>query len=371
MDSRHVPPFLRIDSSSPVPPGPRELTMTKLDSGGSLSFVGHADHPPTREEGDSIYRFLFAQEGMWFLPPTHVVFAEWEVGDPERVTPFLDSRRALFLTRRQSLTYFALDAAYERVGEPGVYLIVGFYGNEESATTLCRSHPAIVEFAAGHSAADYRAVDRTGVQVYRIEHPWSTVYHDPSLDAPRWTRSERAELIAELERNQADIHREVDGLSEPQLEYSAPREAWSIRDVIEHVAMLEEYYHSWLSVLSLGPETPEFAGRVRGKDADISHYAQEFNVESLTIPASPALTRPVGRFSDSRASSAHFDTVRSMVVRFVAETDADLRRHFTFRRYQEPRFNVRDLHQLVLTDIAHADWHVHHIRHIKSSAGFP
>ena len=371
MDKRHLPPFLAIRSDDATPAGPRDLTMTEVSSGERIRFTGSSTHPSSAAAGDSLFRLLFVQEGMWFQPATHAVFAEWEVTDPDKVASFLESRRELFLTRKECLTHFALDAAFERLGKPGRFLIVGFYGNEESASTLCRSDPAILEFAATHKPAQYSAVDRTDVKVYSIETPWVAVNLEPSLEVASWTDTERAYLLSELDRNKQDIHGEVDGLSEVQLQFSKSEGSWSIRDVIEHLAVLEEYYHSQLSILSLGPETPEISGRAHGRDSVVQSYAQEFTPKALSKPPTPELSKPYGRFPDGSVCISHFDFVRSIVSRFVAQTEADLRRHFTFRRYPRPRFNVRDLHQLVLTAIAHADWHVEHIRHIKASPRLP
>jgi hypothetical protein len=48
-------------------------------------------------------------------------------------------------------------------------MVVGWYGDEEGASRLCREHPEIKQFAGAHPASDYAAVDVTGLICWRIE----------------------------------------------------------------------------------------------------------------------------------------------------------------------------------------------------------
>ena len=48
-------------------------------------------------------------------------------------------------------------------------MVLGFYGDEDGATRLCREHLAIKQFAAAHPASQYTAVDLTGLLCWRIE----------------------------------------------------------------------------------------------------------------------------------------------------------------------------------------------------------
>ena len=48
-------------------------------------------------------------------------------------------------------------------------MVLGFYGDEEGATRLCREHPEIKQFAGTHPANQYTALDLTGLLCWRIE----------------------------------------------------------------------------------------------------------------------------------------------------------------------------------------------------------
>jgi len=61
------------------------------------------------------------------------------------------------------------------------------------------------------------------------------------------------------------------------------------------------------------------------------------------------------------------------MMEFASNTDVDLRAHFSFRNIRdETDFRrVRDLHQIILTTIAHTKRHLHQIGKIKESSEFP
>ena len=77
--------------------------------------------------------------------------------------------RQLFALRQQVLPTFAADWLLRHLDHEGRYMVLGFYGDEEGATRLCREHPQIRQFAAAHPASDYSAVDLTGLRSWRID----------------------------------------------------------------------------------------------------------------------------------------------------------------------------------------------------------
>ena len=75
---------------------------------------------------------------------------------------------------------------------------------------------------------------------------------------------------------------------------------------------------------------------------------------------------------------AAFYKARGELTQLIEETDVDLRKQFTFRVPVEGKDienikigQVRDLHQLLLTGIAHTDRHLLQIRRIKDHLQYP
>jgi hypothetical protein len=73
-----------------------------------------------------------------------------------------------------------------------------------------------------------------------------------------------------------------------------------------------------------------------------------------------------------------FYKARGELLKLVEDTDIDFRKQFTFRTPVEGKDitalkigQVRDLHQLLLTGIAHTDRHLNQIRQIKQHSDYP
>ena len=106
-------------------------------------------------------------------------------------------------------------------------------------------------------------------------------------------------------------------------------------------------------------------------------YFQQYATDTTKGKAQWFL-EPIGRFVSKDQALAAFIRTRSYLRQYVQETDIDLRKHFTFRRNIEhladdqiEMGDVRDLHQLLLTGIAHTDRHIAQIERIKSDVRFP
>ena len=159
------------DSGS-TPPAKASLSLV-------LRSLQHAEHMArldafvsegaARATGGEVYEVLFAVKGRWDKTPGYAVYAVWEIRDAGRAAAFVESRRQLFTLRQQVLPTFAADWLLKHHDQEGRYMVVGFYGDEEGASRLCREHPEIKQFAAAHPASDYSAADLTGLLCWRIE----------------------------------------------------------------------------------------------------------------------------------------------------------------------------------------------------------
>ena len=116
------------------------------------------------------YLLLFEVKGSWMEAPSHAVYAAWRVSDLTLARAFERSRWELFALRREVLATFAYDWLLKSLDGEGVYLVLGFYGDEAGATRLCREHPRIQSFIKAHPAVDFSAIDLTGLRCFRIEN---------------------------------------------------------------------------------------------------------------------------------------------------------------------------------------------------------
>ena len=128
-----------------------------------------ASEEAAQATGGEVYRVLLTVAGSWSESPSHAVLAVWELKDPDHAAAFIDSRQQLFVVRQRVLPTFSADWLLAHRGHPGRYMVLGFYGDEDGATRLCREHPAIKQFAQAHPASQYTAQDLSGLRCWRVQ----------------------------------------------------------------------------------------------------------------------------------------------------------------------------------------------------------
>ena len=160
----------QMATQSPPSEASLSLEMESLQDPSRMARVSRfVSEAAARATGPEVYRTLLAVKGGWDKPPSHAVCAVWEVKDLTHAAAFVESRQQLFTLRQRVLPTFAADWLLQDCEHEGRYMVLGFYGDEEGATRLCREHPDIKQFAGAHPASQYTAVDLTGLLCWRIE----------------------------------------------------------------------------------------------------------------------------------------------------------------------------------------------------------
>ena len=188
-----------------------------------------------------------------------------------------------------------------------------------------------------------------------------------------WTEKERQIILANLDRTSEDLMNEIKTLSQSQWDFRLDSSTWTIGEIVEHLEMQNQLHFREISVTSKGPALPQFRTITKDQDKYFSDYAS-----SPVKSKAKWFLVPLGRFSTKQSGITAFNRARNGLIDFVKTTKTDLRSKFTFRAdvaekdISELKIGeVRDLHQLLLTGIAHTDRHITQIRKIKSSDAFP
>ena len=184
-----------------------------------------------------------------------------------------------------------------------------------------------------------------------------------------WTEAERANLIAGLDRTRDLVAQATAGLTPEQWRFREEPGRWSIAEVVEHLGLQEDMYFREIYLIAQQPPLPQFRAQVKGNDQAIMAYASD----SEKAQAGWFL-EPQGRWSaDPGKGLASFLRSRGKLTEWVQGTRKDLRVQFTFREYKGTanRWSVRDLHQLLLTTIAHTERHVNQMLNVKAHPGYP
>jgi hypothetical protein len=179
-----------------------------------------------------------------------------------------------------------------------------------------------------------------------------------AADAP--AASDRAALIAQLDRTQSRFLASVEGLSEAQWNYKAAPDRWSIAECAEHITAAESFIRKMAADSMKG----ELAAGAAGTNQD--EKILTFLVDRSTKFKAPEPLMPTNRFGSPAAAMAAFQKERAETIA-LASGDVDLRTHGT------KHFALGDLdsHGWFLFLSAHSERHTLQIDEVKADPGFP
>lgn len=193
------------------------------------------------------------------------------------------------------------------------------------------------------------------------------------LDQPWWSPVDRQLIIDELQRTTAELRQEVDPLTQDQYRFREAPDRWSISEIVEHLEIQNQLHFREISIAANAPQYLQYRHITEGQDDYFSQYAVD-----TTRGQARWFLEPLGRFPEKEDGLSAFMRARGHLTEFVEQTEIDLRKQFTFRTPVEGKElselrigQVRDLHQLLLTGIAHTERHLRQIRQIKRHADFP
>jgi hypothetical protein len=110
------------------------------------------------------------------------------------------------------------------------------------------------------------------------------------------------------------------------------------------------------------PADPSKRSEVKATDNDIKTMVSDRSVKRKAREG----FIPSGQFGDAAGSLRVFNEKRENLIKFMKETDADLRNHFS-----ESPAGVVDAYQILLLISAHTKRHTLQIIELKAMPGFP
>lgn len=182
-----------------------------------------------------------------------------------------------------------------------------------------------------------------------------------SLRAQEVTPAEKEKAVQYLESTKKGVIEATKGLSEAQWNFKAGPDRWSIAQVMEHIALAEDY------ILQMDTEKVMMAPAVPGRDLkktddgvmamipDRSHKLQ-----------APEPLVPGNHFGTPDASVKHFLESRAKTEEFV-KTTPGLRDHAV----DSPMGVKLDAYEFVLLIAAHSERHTKQILEVKADPNYP
>ena len=171
------------------------------------------------------------------------------------------------------------------------------------------------------------------------------------------TKGERQRLIAHLEMTERWLADEVAGLSTAQAKFRPTEDAWSVTEVVEHLAIAEPQYWQWIQESLKQPAT---GFKAESTDAAILWYGIDRTDRQRTAEARAAK----GQYADVKEPLAMFRKLRAAMLDYARGAEDDLRG----RRFRD---GTMDVYQWFLMISTHSQRHILQIREIKANASFP
>jgi uncharacterized damage-inducible protein DinB len=180
-----------------------------------------------------------------------------------------------------------------------------------------------------------------------------------SAAVPDITPSERDKAVQYLADTSKALVAATKGLSEAQWKFKPAPDRWSVAEVVEHLALLEDLFANKLSAeISAAP-----AGKLDAAKVDANILAKV--PDRSTKFQAPDYLVPTGRWTPSEALE-HFLADRRKTVSFLTSMP-DLRSHVM----NHPALGPMDGYEWVLAIAAHTQRHTKQILEVKADPRFP
>jgi len=184
----------------------------------------------------------------------------------------------------------------------------------------------------------------------------SAVWAGPSL-----TETEKNEGLAQLDRTRAAVVEATQGLSESQWNFKPAPDRWSVREVVEHIALVEGMLLEHISKTVM--QAP--AGKPDRDYKSVDKMVLTAIADRTQKAQAPEPARPTGRWSPEECVD-HFLKNRERTVGFLKSTPG-MREHVV----ESPLGQPLDAYQWVLYISAHSERHTKQILEVKTDPNFP
>lgn len=178
------------------------------------------------------------------------------------------------------------------------------------------------------------------------------------------TNDERKFAVKYLTETQQYLENAIKGLSKEQLEFKATPESWSVAQCVEHIAMAESGIIGFIKQMQQQPADGS-------KRSEIKYTKEEDLISAVTDRSgkanAPEFLKPSGKFADTEAAFAAFNTERNETKKYIEETQDDLHNHLRLH----PFFGMLDSYQWIILISAHTKRHTLQIEEVKSNENFP
>jgi hypothetical protein len=181
-----------------------------------------------------------------------------------------------------------------------------------------------------------------------------------------WTESDRDTLFSLIKDSKAKLIEAAKGLSEKQLNFKPNDTSWSIKGVVEHLAIYAEIYY-WELIAAVRVPLTQYLDSIRCNDQVFMYLA-----DNPDKHVASELSSPRDKYGNFQNTLKQYVIFKDVFLSYIKNNKENLRQHFSVR----PSKGVfdckwRDAHQIVIVETAHVYRHLKQIDRIKKDPNFP
>ncbi|HYE53233.1 MAG TPA: DinB family protein [Chitinophagaceae bacterium] len=177
------------------------------------------------------------------------------------------------------------------------------------------------------------------------------------------SKKERKFAREHLRETKKDLLQAVSKLSETQLKWKASPEKWSVEECVKHIAASEQMmWQTMENGLSQAPN-PEKRAEIKFTDEQLIKGVQD---RTSKFQAPEPIQPRNSPFQNTAEALQSFKTNRDKAIRYVKDTQEDLRNHVI-----NFPVGVMDAYQMILLMSAHCNRHTQQIREVMADPNFP
>lgn len=178
-----------------------------------------------------------------------------------------------------------------------------------------------------------------------------------------WNETDRKYLVENLTRTRDSIIEETKDLTEAQWNFKESPDRWSIKEIIEHLAIWELLLSREVNLALVAGPQPDIVKNAK-QDSTIINFLMEEKQHIATDYTKPfTFTVPMG-LNDGKNNLSWLMKMRNESIQFLDSTSIDLRYYFM-------RAGRGNVHQVYITIFAHTDRHLRQIRKVKLDPKYP
>jgi hypothetical protein len=180
---------------------------------------------------------------------------------------------------------------------------------------------------------------------------------------PVLSKEERKFAVDYMIQTRDAFLKDIQGLSETQLNFKSAPTRWSVAQCIEHIAVAETALFNFLQRGLKEPADPSRRSEIKASDTTVLRVVTDRTRKSTA----PDFLEPEGKFPSVAEALKSYTEQRAKTIEYIQTTNDDLRDHYS----KHAAMGTIDDYQWLLLISAHSRRHTLQIEEVMADPNFP